>query len=179
MPRQAFPSPRQARTLARGLGWFSIGLGLVELLAARRVAQAVGLPGQAGLVAACGVRELATGIGLLRGARAAPWLWGRVAGDVVDATALATTLGTGMAGPAPARAVLALGAVAGVAAVDLACARALSGDPLRPAVDYSRRSGWPLPAAEMRGAALDDFMPPRDMRIPEALRPWGDGPDAG
>ena len=169
--RNPFPSPRQARTLARGLGWFRIGLGLVQLLAARRVARAVGLPGQAGLVAACGVRELTTGIGLLRGARPAPWLWGRVAGDALDATALTT----GLNGRHSARAAVALGAVAGVAALDLACARALSRAPQTPLVDYSRRSGWPLPAAEMRGAALQDFTAPRDMRIPEALRPWRDG----
>ena len=92
MPQNRFPSPRQARKLARGLGWFSIGLGLVELLAARRVAHAVGLPGQAALVAVCGVRALATGLGLLRSAQPADWLWGRVAGDALDAVALATAL---------------------------------------------------------------------------------------
>lgn len=170
MKPQSFPSPRQARSLARGLGWFSIGLGLVELLAARRVARAVGLPGQGALVAVCGVREIANGIGLLKSARPAPWLWGRVAGDVIDTAALTT----GLSGRDPAGAALGLAAVAGVAAVDLACARALSGPPLTEPADYSRRSGWPLPPSEMRGAALEDFMPPKDMRIPEALRPWGD-----
>ena len=65
--------------------------------------------------------------------------------------------------------------MASVAAVDMACARALSRARPRMAADYSRRSGWPLPSAEMRGAALEDFMPPRDMRIPEALRPWANG----
>ena len=168
MSQNTFPSPRQARTLARGLGWFSIGLGLVELLAARRVARAVGLPGQGALVAVCGVRELATGIGLLRGDQPDPWLWGRVGGDMLDAAALST----GLAGRERGASVLALGAVAGVTAVDLVCARALSREQPAPAADYSRRSGWPLPPAEMRGAALEDFIPPRDMRIPEALRPW-------
>lgn len=37
-------------TLARALGWFSIGLGVVEPVAARRVGRAVGLGGRAGLV---------------------------------------------------------------------------------------------------------------------------------
>lgn len=169
MRHQPFPSPRQARTLARGLGWLSIGLGLLQLLAARRVASAVGLPGRSGLVAACGVRALVTGVGLLRGSQPAPWLWGRVAGDVLDAAAL----GTGLAGPGRQGAALALGAVASVAVVDLACARALSQPQAVLPADDTRRSGWPLPPAEMRGAALQDFMPPRDMRIPEALRPWG------
>jgi hypothetical protein len=175
MAHHGFPSPRQARTLARGLGWFSIGLGLVELLAARRVARAVGLPGQAALVACCGLREIATGVGLLRSARPAAWLWGRVGGDALDTAVLAT----GLAGRDPVGAAVALGAVAGVTALDVACARSLSRAPHVEAADYRRRSGWPLPAAEMRGAALEDFMPPRDLRVPEALRPWGDAPGAG
>lgn len=169
--RNPFPSPRQARSLAHGLGWFSIGLGLVQVLAARRVARAVGLHDQAGLVAAFGARELASGIGLLRGNKPAGFLWGRVAGDVLDATALATAL----QGRRPNAAAVALAAVAGMAALDLACARALSREPATGKTDYSRRSGWPLPPAEMRGAALDDFVPPRDMRIPQALRPWTNG----
>ena len=52
----------------------------------------------------------------------------------------------------------------------LACAVSLSRDPASPRRDYSRRSGWPLPADEMRGAALIDFRAPRDMRVPPALR---------
>ena len=172
MAHNTFPSPRQARTLARGLGWFSLGLGVVGLLAARRVARAAGLPGQAGLVAAFGVREVVTGIGLLRGGQPARWLWVRVAGDALDATALAT----GLRKRQPAGTALGLGlglaAVTGVAVVDLACARALSRRPPAPAADYSGRSGWPLPPADMRGAAREDFEPPRDMRIPQALRPW-------
>jgi hypothetical protein len=168
MSRNSFPSPRQARTLACGLGWLGLGLGLLQLLEARRLARAVGLPGQAALMAACGARELATGVGLLRGQRPATWLWGRVAGDVMDAVALSAAL----QGERRGRAALALGAVAGVAVLDVACARALSRPALASTVDYSRRSGWPLPPSEMRGAALEDFTPPRDMRIPEALRPW-------
>ncbi len=169
MSQNAFPSPRQARTLARGLGWFSIGLGLVELVAARRVSRAVGLPGHTALIAAFGVREVINGLGLLRSRQPGPWLWGRVAGDAVDAAALATAFQargdrTGTA--------VALGAVAGISVLDVTCARALSAGPARPPVDYSARSGWPLPAVEMRGAARNDFTPPRDMRIPQALRPW-------
>ena len=175
MSQNTFPSPRQARTLARGLGWFSIGLGVVGLLAARRVARAAGLPGHAGLVAAFGVREVATGIGLLRGEQPARWLWVRLAGDALDATALATGLRSRQPTGAAVALGLGLAAVASVAVVDLACARALSRTPPAPAANYSGRSGWPLPPAEMRGAALDDFVPPRDMRIPQTLRPWAHG----
>ena len=74
---------------------------------------------------------------------------------------------------------LGLAAVAGVAVVDLACARALSRRPPAPAADYSGRSGWPLPPADRRSAALEDFEPPRDRRILQALRPWTAGQAAG
>lgn len=109
-------------TVARALGWFSIGLGVVELVAARRVGRAVGLGGRAGLVRAYGAREIATGIGLLSGSKPAPWLWGRVAGDALD---LATLGAAAAAGPRRGRALLATAAVAGVTAVDLLCTRAL------------------------------------------------------
>ena len=39
----------------------------------------------------------------------------------------------------------------------------------RQAYDYSDRRGFPLPADEMRGAALADFEAPEDMRTPAAL----------
>ena len=72
--------------LAQGLGWFSIGLGLVQLASARAVANGLGLHGQERLVQAYGLREIATGLGILaaRGEDRAPWLWGRVAGDALD-----------------------------------------------------------------------------------------------
>lgn len=60
-------------------------------------------------------------------------------------------------------------------AVDLASARALSRTQAAPAADYSGRSGWPRPPADRRGAALDDFEPPRDLRMPQAMRPWATG----
>jgi hypothetical protein len=41
-------------------------------------------------------------------------------------------------------------------------------------VDYSNRSGFPKPVTVMRGAA-SDFETPRDMRPPEALRPFDQG----
>lgn len=149
------PSRQQARTLARGLGWFSIGLGVVELLCARRLASAMGLAGRGGLVRACGVREIATGVGLLATRRRdpAPWLWGRVAGDAVDLALLSRGLpGHGR----PALATVALATVAAATALDVACARRLTGPAPAPQVDYTGRSGWPRPVADMRGAARED-----------------------
>jgi hypothetical protein len=46
-----------------------------------------------------------------------------------------------------------MAAVAGVAAVDVYAALGASRQPERPVFDYSDRSGFPKPAAEMRGIA--------------------------
>jgi hypothetical protein len=166
-------APRQAQALAQGLGWFSIGLGLAELLAPHRVARATGLQGHERLVASYGVREIATGIGLLTSRDPTPWLWGRVGGDALD-------LGTLAAGLLPAnrgreRSGVALLAVLGVAALDLACVLSLRPSRPRlpmPLAEYRRRSGLPRPPGAMRGAA-SDFVVPEDYRTPELLRPWG------
>ncbi len=162
-----------AMMVARGLGWFSIGLGLVDALSPGIVTRALGMEGKEGLVRGYGVREIGTGIGILAAHNPTPWLWGRVAGDALDLASLATGL---RAHPERKRnIVLALAAVAGVTAIDAACAQALGGS--RPAAsdqpirDYSDRSGMPRPAESMRGAAKD-FAVPRDMRTPEALRPY-------
>jgi hypothetical protein len=157
--------------LARGLGWFSVGLGLAELLLPRAMARATGLRGRETLLQAYGLREVATGLAILNADDPTPWVWGRVAGDALDLV----TLGTALDAQRRPRAgtVASIAAVAGVAALDVACAQALSAGTRQPARrhDYSGRSGLPLPAAEMRGAALDDFEMPEDMRTPAALRP--------
>jgi hypothetical protein len=43
--------------------------------------------------------------------------------------------------------------------------------PRRPAIDYHSLTGFPKTPEQMRGAARD-FVVPRDMRTPEALRPF-------
>jgi hypothetical protein len=73
-------------------------------------------------------------------------------------------------------------AVAGVTALDVVCGASLARrSPARhsspnlsrrlPAIDYHRRTGFPKAPEQMRGAARD-FEVPRDMRTPEALRPF-------
>src|SRR5204862_1068288 len=86
---------RASRTAARGLGWFSIGLGLAELLAPRLLSRAFGMPGASGAVRACGIREIATGIGILASRNPTPWVWARVAGDALDAATIGAALGGG------------------------------------------------------------------------------------
>ena len=164
-----------SRRLARGLGWFSIGLGLAQLLAPRLMARATGLHGHEALVKGYGWREIATGAGLLFAKDPTPWLWGRVAGDALD---LATLGSRAVAGndAQRARALSSMVAVAGVTALDVACATAVpkaqAVRQARASHDYSDRSGLPQDPECMRGAALASFEMPADMRIPDALRPY-------
>jgi hypothetical protein len=155
--------------LARGLGWFSIARGLTELIAARPLARALGMDDGETLLQAYGVREIATGIGVLAADDPAPWIWGRVGGDALDLATLATGLDED--NPQRANVGLAIAAVAAVTAVDLVCATGLSAGEPAPPRDYRNRSGWPDSPTAMRGAARD-FEVPRDMRIPEPLRPY-------
>jgi len=171
--------------LARGLGYFSIALGLTELMAPRALCRAVGLDGHDRLVQAYGVREVATGIAILMSHDATPWIWGRVAGDGADiATVLAASRSDAGRRGNPA---LALAALVGVTAVDVLCARGLSaekGGPRTAVADYRDRTGFPHGTQAARGAARD-FEIPRDMRTPDPLRPYtsrqqtGDGGATG
>jgi len=143
-----------AVVMARALGWFSIGLGVAELVAPRAVAKACGMSGRGtGLLRAYGAREVAAGVGLLKSADPSPWLWARVAGDVLDIATVgykARRRGEGV------KMGVALAALAGVAAFDvMAASRMRSERSGGPARDYSDRSGFPRPAAEMRGVARD------------------------
>jgi len=66
---------------ARGLGWFSIGLGVTQLVAPRALARAIGVghgPSECLAMRAVGVRELMAGIGILSGRKPGAWLWSRV-----------------------------------------------------------------------------------------------------
>lgn len=165
-------SGRSADALASGLGWFSIALGALELLAPRGLARGLGMPGQENLIRAYGAREIATGIGILSSRDRTPWIWGRIGGDALDIATLSTAMRD--SNPQRGNALLALAAVAGVTALDVICAQALTSrrsQPALPVPDYSDRSGLPRPADAMRGAARD-FKAPRDMRIPEAMRPY-------
>lgn len=158
--------------LARGLGVFSIGLGLLELVAAQKISRALGMWGHHNLVRAYGLREMATGAGILAAKDPTPWIWGRLAGNALDAATLAPGLHPDNARRGNVAVAL---TVAGAAmALDVYCAQALSRSsrvPLAPVRDYSDRSGLPRPPDQMRGAARD-FEAPRDFRTPEPLRPW-------
>ncbi|WP_224364587.1 hypothetical protein [Hyalangium versicolor] len=81
-----------ASRLSRGLGWWSVGLGLAELTFAEQFCQRLGFRGRLGLVRAHGLREVLKGLGLLTQRDPRPWLWGRLAGDAFDLCVLGVTL---------------------------------------------------------------------------------------
>ncbi len=70
-----------------------------------------------------------------------PWLWGRVAGDALDVASVRN----------PA----AITALAGVTALDVAAASAVTHEENRPRriFDYSSRSGFSRPIDQVRGMA--------------------------
>ncbi|WP_188194780.1 SRPBCC family protein [Nonomuraea sp. SYSU D8015] len=110
-----------ARQAARGLGWLSLGLGAVQLAAPRGVSRLAGVDDSAVArvaVRLVGVRELVQAAGLLSGRRPAEWIWMRVAGDVLDVSALGWALNARRGGRR-LRAGFASAALVGIAAVDL------------------------------------------------------------
>jgi uncharacterized membrane protein len=113
--------------LATGLGWFSIGLGLAELLAPTAMARLVGLAeGEQSrrLVQGLGLRELTSGVGIIANPRPAGWMWSRVAGDLMDLAVLGAAMRADES--RPGRLAAAGAAVVGVAALDVLCAQRLS-----------------------------------------------------
>lgn len=82
---------RDKDSLTRFLGWFSVGLGSVQLLAPRAMCRLVGASGEGAapvLMRLMGMRELTQGLGILTRPRPTMWVWSRVAGDGVDLSLL-------------------------------------------------------------------------------------------
>jgi hypothetical protein len=154
-------------TLALGLAWFSIGLGVAELLAPRAVGRAIGMRDKPTTLRAYGLREIGTGVGIMAADNKAPWLWGRVAGDALDLATLAAHLPRSKVGPS-----FGIAAVLGVMLLDIACAQAMSARERRrerPHFDYSDRSGFSRPVSQMRGlAAGDKSRPSAEVKQPQA-----------
>ncbi len=116
--------PTTAEKLARALGWFSIGLGLTEVLATESLSRYFGMEKSAGLVRFFGIQELTAGAGILSQSRPAPWLWARVGGDALDLAALASACNA--SNPHRKRAGAALAVAAAITMLDIACAQMLS-----------------------------------------------------
>lgn len=115
-----------AEQLARGLGYFSLGLGLSELFAPRAIAKISGLNEKdTGTIRLMGLREIFHGLGIFaQGRRPKQAVWSRVAGDALDLAAL----GAAFASPKTDKGRLAFATanVLTVTALDVICAQALS-----------------------------------------------------
>ena len=80
-----------AERRARGLGWFSIGLGLAQIAAPRAVARLIGVRDDdenRNAMFAIGLREITSGVGILTQPTQPAWTWSRVGGDVMDVALL-------------------------------------------------------------------------------------------
>jgi uncharacterized membrane protein len=122
------PQDLSAEQIARGLGWFSLVLGIPPVTAPEGFARFIGAPdseeSRTILRTVVGMRELAAGVGILTRPRPAGWLWARVAGDAMDLALL------GMAftsrGAKRDRLAMATVGVVGVTVLDVYCALQLS-----------------------------------------------------
>jgi hypothetical protein len=118
---------RKADSLASGLGWFSVGLGLAQVLMPDRVAEVAGIdptPENVRLMRSFGLRELTSGVGILTQPTPDKWMWSRVVGDVLDLAMLGVALGNDK--NHRGRTVGATLAVLGVTGLDLLAAKELS-----------------------------------------------------
>ncbi len=131
----AYPrSPQNGnhKRLAKALGWFSIGLGLAEVVAPGRLSRLIGMEdreGRRALLRAYGLREIAAGVGILSQPRPSGWVWGRVAGDVLDLASLGSAMSSEDANRT--RLAVATAAILGVTALDVYCGRQMKGGSIR------------------------------------------------
>lgn len=108
--------------LADALGWFSIGLGAVELVAPEMLDEWLGIGHHETATRLYGLREIGVGAGILMSDDPTPWLWARVAGDVLDLASLAPALSAD--NPRRHVAATAVANVALITALDVVCAMA-------------------------------------------------------
>jgi len=153
--------------LGKALGWFSLGLGLVELLAPHRITRALGMEGQEALVRAYGAREIGSGI-LSLSTEKHLGLWSRVGGDGVDIATLLTAHRDD--NPKKQNVTTALAMVVGITLLDVMAAQGTTTVHRRTSGDrnvYRDRSGFPGGLEKARGAAKE-FLAPAYKRVAPA-----------
>ncbi|TVT13559.1 SRPBCC family protein, partial [Amycolatopsis rhizosphaerae] len=166
------------RWLTKSLGAFSIGLGATQAVAPGRVLGLVGARDDdraRRLVRLIGTRELVLGTALGARRNGAPWLWLRLAGDIVDLR-LADAVRRGVKSPdGRRRASITMAALAGVALADLAAAvvttRGRRGRPIH----ANGRITVNRPVGEVYGAWRNLENLPQFMAHLETVRHLGDG----
>lgn len=115
--------------LTKGLGWFSIGLGLAQVAAPEKIAQLIGIEPKGKrsmLIRLCGLREIAAGIGILFQEKPTTWMQMRVAGDLLDLASLGSVMKSEK--DHLSKMAVVAGAVASVTALDVYCGYQLSRD---------------------------------------------------
>lgn len=109
--------------VAKALGWFSLALGAAEMAMPDRIADLTGIPekdGARGTLRAFGAREIASGAAILASRPHPVWVWGRVAGDVLDLAAIGAAMDN--EGANRRKLGIATASIAGLLAADVACA---------------------------------------------------------
>jgi len=122
--------------LARGLGYFSIALGLAEIFAPNRLGEMAGV-GRSfrSYLPALGMREVAHGLGILMSSDPTTAVWTRVGGDALDLAYVGAAFASDDSNKR--RLVRTSVALLGAAAMDMICARKLSSE------DWKKQSGNP------------------------------------
>ncbi len=163
-----------SRCLTKGVGWLGIALGLAEVIAPGPALMTAGIPDKKTmriLVRACGVREIASGIGILSGRAPAGWLWGRVAGDAVNMAILDSAMLSKNTNRR--RALAASSAIMAVTVLDVYCLRNAGTD--GGYIDVRETGIIDRPPSEVYGfwRNLENF--PRIMEHLESVRTNEDG----
>jgi uncharacterized membrane protein len=158
--------------LANALGWFSIGLGLMELAAPSQTARLIGIDDSKtnrAILRAFGARELAAGVGILSTRRRpAGWMWARVAGDALDLAALGTALNSDESDKR--RLGGAIAAVAGVTALDVLTSTRLSRETRAERFEFERAITVNRPPDEVYSFWRELSNLPRFMRHLESVQ---------
>jgi len=172
-------------SLADFLGYFSIGLGLAEVLAPNLLSRVIGIKHPDGRNRATmrlmGLREISSGVAILAKQRPASALWSRVAGDALDLALLGKTLAN--SDNDRGRTIFATLNVLAVTALDVMAAKELSRQPdtaaketMEQGIIRTKRciSVW-RPIEEVYGFWHDFQNFPRFMRHIESVRMMADG----
>jgi len=185
---RTYDGPRAAKgpneKLADFLGWFSIGLGVSQIVMPRVVSKICGVDdsdGNTTLMRTLGMREVASGVGILSQDRPTTWLWARVAGDLMDLALLGKVISNGE--NHRGRTSFAIANVLGVLALDALAAQQIGSSPntaVNPDVEedgiHVRKTVTVNRSPEEVYSFWHDFESlPRFMRHLESVSVTGDG----